>query len=297
MKSYTKGVITGLLIGAAVFAAPAIAENIDALFNQVRINVNGVDQIQWGEDIDFDNGETTPSSILYNGTTYLPMRKLGELSGQQIYWNGDSKTVAMTGRQKDINVVAEKEDANGNVWKYYTFNDDNNTYLGVKDETRGYERVYRMFNSSVRVTDNEIYFARLIQNEYGTKIIKGELIKLPFDNGGNTQDGEMIASLSIANYGVLFDDDYIFCLETVGGTSQHTELKAYTYLTSKQELDSSRGGTWSSYGNLSLVESDKDSAALEYTYSGSSGETRSERIIFDKTTNTFGNSATIKEDS
>ena len=46
MKSYIKGIITGFLIAAVIFAVPAIAENIDALFNQVRINVNGVDQIQ-----------------------------------------------------------------------------------------------------------------------------------------------------------------------------------------------------------------------------------------------------------
>ena len=41
MKSSIKGIITGFLIAAVIFAVPAIAENIDALFNQVRINVNG----------------------------------------------------------------------------------------------------------------------------------------------------------------------------------------------------------------------------------------------------------------
>ena len=45
MKSYIKGLVTGLLIGAAVTAIPAVAENIDALFNEVRININGINRM------------------------------------------------------------------------------------------------------------------------------------------------------------------------------------------------------------------------------------------------------------
>lgn len=197
MKSYIKGLITGLLIGAVIFAVPAIAENIDALFNQVRINVNGVDQIQWGEEIELEDGSTTPASILYNGTTYLPMRKLGELSGQKIYWNGDSKTVAMTGAQKNVKNITEKEDADGNVWKYYTFEDaDGNNYLGVSDEARGYERVYQLagLGSSVLVTDNGIYFAR-IDKFNNSRVVKSTLMKLSFDSDKNSQDGTILALL------------------------------------------------------------------------------------------------------
>ena len=77
MKSYLKGLVTGFLISACLFAIPVLGDNIEVLFNSVRININGLDKIQWGENITLDDGSTTPSSLLYNGTTYLPLRKIG----------------------------------------------------------------------------------------------------------------------------------------------------------------------------------------------------------------------------
>ena len=210
MKNYLKGILTGFLIAAVLFAIPALAENIDALFNSVRINVNGVDEIQWGENIKLNDGGETPSSILYNGTTYLPMRKLGELSGQQIYWNGDSNTVSMTGKQKDINVIAEKPDKNGNVWEYYTFTDENDiNYLAVKDKARGYERVYQLASEDMRVTDDEIYFLRHIETVAYRDGEFVDLVRLSFDNDENTQDGEQIYAIPCYD-GVVFYGDYIF---------------------------------------------------------------------------------------
>ena len=41
--------------------------------------------------------------------------------------------------------IAEKPDKNGNMWTYYIFRTANyEKYLGVRDEQRGYERVYRI---------------------------------------------------------------------------------------------------------------------------------------------------------
>ena len=56
MKGYIKGLIAGLLIGVSVTSIPAVAENIDALFNEVRININGIDRVQWGESITLADG-------------------------------------------------------------------------------------------------------------------------------------------------------------------------------------------------------------------------------------------------
>ena len=252
MKSYVKGVITGILIGAVVSAIPVVAENIDALFNEVRINVNGVDAIQQGENIDLGDGESAPASILYNGTTYLPMRKLGELSGQQVYWNGDSKTVSMTGKQKDVKVVAEKPDKNGNMWKYYTFKADvynskdkefcDISYLGVKDETRGYERIYKIGSDDIGVTDDAIYFVRLLNTDirgtadnyppkYGPY---GRIEKIMFNNDENTQDGEGLDWFSNLHKAYI-DGEYIYYVHyDIGNATNWSVLTIYNYKTNEK---------------------------------------------------------------
>lgn len=294
MKSYVKGVITGFLVGALIFAVPAIAENIDALFNQVRINVNGVDQIQWGEDIDLGDGESAPSSILYNGTTYLPMRKLGELSGQEIYWNGDSKTVSMTGVQKDINVVAEKTDKNGNVWKYYTFKDDNGySYLGVKDEARGYERVYHIASANggkpVRVTDNAIYFLKRYEvNDY----FSAYLMKLPFNNDEGTQDGDILDELK-GGYGekraissAVFEDNIVCYYDSIPHSNYNGgNIIAYDYennIKTKFSLGVNQFAT-----NI-RVEGDNEKVTFTYELIGSGYSQGDYAVVFDKNSFTFG---------
>lgn len=45
MKNYFKGLMTGIIICAVVCAIPAMADTIDVIFNQVRINVDGIDKI------------------------------------------------------------------------------------------------------------------------------------------------------------------------------------------------------------------------------------------------------------
>ncbi len=251
MKNYIKGVITGLLIGAILSALPAVAENIDLLFNQVRINVSGADRMQWGEDIELDDGEAVPSSILYKGTTYLPMRKLGELNGQKIYWNGDSKTVSMTGEQKDVKAVAEKPDKNGNVWTYYKFKASvynsydkeycDISYLGVKDKIRGFERIYQIGSDDIGITDDAIYFVKLLNSDicgtvdsypykYGPY---GYITKLSFNNNENTQDGENLTRFSMLHRAYI-DDEYIYYVNyEAGNATNWSVLTIYNYKTNE----------------------------------------------------------------
>ena len=290
MKNYIKGIITGIIIGAVVCSIPAIADTIDALFNNVRISVNGVDQIQWGENIQLADGAETPASILYNGTTYLPMRKLGELSGNKIYWNGDSRTVGMTGAQKDIKIIAEKPDKNGNVWKYYTFKDSNDkNYLGVKDEARGYERVYHMACETFNVTDNEIYFLRQVkmpESIYNQIGIEMDLIKLPFDSDNNTQDGETIKAEAVRPVsGELIVGDWLFLSGNTQGTEQHGIIIAINYL-SGERVVYYEDEHWTNIYNLHIIENDNEHMLIGYDLNDIGGALERE-ITFEKTTNTF----------
>ena len=94
MKKF-RTITIGLLISCMLMAtspvlANSIMQKIDVVLNSVKVQVNG-------ENKNID-------SILYNGTTYLPMRKVAELVDKDIEWSSDT----MTANIIDKKVVSEE---------------------------------------------------------------------------------------------------------------------------------------------------------------------------------------------
>ncbi len=299
MKSYTKGLITGILIGSVLCAAPVLATNIDAVLNTVRININGIDKVQWGEEMTLSDGTTAPTSLVYNGTTYLPLRKIGSLLGKNVYWNGDSNTVSVTGTKKNPNTVAQKADSYGNVWTYYTFEDDNGyKYLGVKDSARGYDRIYCRGSQNVGVTDDAVYFVKT-EGQYSDDDYyyghTGTLMKISFDNDIDTQDGEEVFPLDyyFTQHNAFFDGEYLFYIVNSPGNAQRCYFRVYNYVTGETVIDS-ESGTWIIRYNLEFIESDENQVVYQYDYDGGGGQFRTTyKFAFDKTTHTL---TTLKDD-
>ena len=295
MKRYIAGLATGLAAGAVIFNIPAVAENIDAVLNRVRINADGIDCIQWDEEYTLANGDSVPGSILYEGTTYLPVRKLGELFDKKVYWNGDSMTAAFTSYPEEERVVAEMADKNGNVWEYYTFRTRElissgsiryDHFLGVRDVTRGNERVYYIAGDSVRVTDTEIYFARRQSNAANMYNDPVKIMRLAFANDADSQDGEGVAEINATAGGnVIFDGDYVYYASYYqSNASPHDRLIAYNYITGEEiSMDTD---IRTQIGQLQLVTSDDRKAVLEFTlYNPGGGE--NVEVVFDKNEGTF----------
>ncbi len=96
MNKTFRSILAGVLAGAVTFAAlPAIADGIDALFNSVRIRVNGEEKADFEENYVLASGREVPMSILYGSTTYLPIRKISELTGVSIDWEDATRTVVL----------------------------------------------------------------------------------------------------------------------------------------------------------------------------------------------------------
>ncbi len=81
MKRF-RDVFIGVIIGCMLMATPVLA---DSILTKIDVILNGVNVQLEGNNVQVD-------SILYNGTTYLPMRKVAELVGKDIQWNQDTKT-------------------------------------------------------------------------------------------------------------------------------------------------------------------------------------------------------------
>lgn len=295
VKNYFKGLITGVIICAVVCAIPAMADTIDVIFNQVRINVDGLDKIQWDENIDLGDGEEAPSSIMYKGTTYLPMRKLANLMGKDVRWNGDSNTVSVTGRRQKQEVIAQKPDKNGNLWKYYTFEVYNEgSYLGIEDEERGYERVYKL-GSNVYAADDGVYFFKPIK-QYETAVF----MKIAYDSDENTQDGEELFKTGLGferfSHARIIDDEYVYVSynrKSNGATTKHSILNY-----KKNGIGSSfYAGTAGngSTGYVYDIQNNENEIIVKYEINQYSNHGPCYEIIFDKAANAFGKPVEIEK--
>lgn len=91
MKKRLQGLFAGVLIGIMLASGSVFAKNIQEVINAVYMNVKLV----------VDGEEITPKDVngnvvepfIYNGTTYLPVRAIGEAFNKDVHWDGDTATV------------------------------------------------------------------------------------------------------------------------------------------------------------------------------------------------------------
>jgi hypothetical protein len=83
------GALAALLLSSAL---PVLAAQIEAAFNIVNIVVDGKSVAKTGESYKLADGTEVPYSIAYKGTTYLPLKKLGEILGFNASWDGETST-------------------------------------------------------------------------------------------------------------------------------------------------------------------------------------------------------------
>jgi len=99
-KSITFGAVIGAILASNIAAfASSGTQSIDVVFKNIKIWANGSLVIPK----DANGKELEP--FIYNGTTYLPVRAVGEAVGQEVSWDGASSTVYVGGNpnvQKDF---------------------------------------------------------------------------------------------------------------------------------------------------------------------------------------------------
>ena len=84
-----------VILALAVSTASAFATVIDASFNKINIEVGGSLKAVAGEYFVRTTGDV-PYSILYKGTTYLPLAKVCEFVGKDVSWDGNTRTVTIS---------------------------------------------------------------------------------------------------------------------------------------------------------------------------------------------------------
>lgn len=102
MKRELKGFVVGVIImamlmGTFAFAAD-VKEVIEVRLNSVNLTVNG-------EKVEADN-------ILYEGTTYVPLRAIAEMLGKEVGWNQATNTASINDKTEGVPVTKGKEPTN-----------------------------------------------------------------------------------------------------------------------------------------------------------------------------------------
>jgi hypothetical protein len=89
IQGFVAGFLTAIVLLVSV---PTLAETITTTFNVINIKINGEMVVKSGESFILANGNKVPYTIVYNGTTYLPLRETVRLVGKDLAFDGDTST-------------------------------------------------------------------------------------------------------------------------------------------------------------------------------------------------------------
>ncbi|MBE6682390.1 MAG: copper amine oxidase N-terminal domain-containing protein [Ruminococcaceae bacterium] len=124
-----------LLAGLCFAAGTKRVEKIDVVYNDVKIVVDG-------KTIDPKDANGNPvEPFIYNGTTYLPVRAVGEAVGKEVKWDSVTKTVYLGEEISTDDWISQcspysYSDRSGKVTT--VFDVDNRYVMGGKEYTRGF---------------------------------------------------------------------------------------------------------------------------------------------------------------
>lgn len=97
LKGFLAGAICVSVLGMTAFAEP-VTRQLNAAFDNIKIKINGE------EIIPKDTAGNAVEPFIVDGTTYLPVRTVGEALGKDVSWDGTNKTVSIddkTGSRPD----------------------------------------------------------------------------------------------------------------------------------------------------------------------------------------------------
>lgn len=93
VKSYAAGLLTMVFLFSPILALAETQQAIDVIFGRIKLVVDG-------KPVDKE-------TLLYNGTTYVPLRAAAEILGKEVEYDEDSKTAYINDRYKSFDEVID----------------------------------------------------------------------------------------------------------------------------------------------------------------------------------------------
>lgn len=95
MKKIALVLVLFMLVANFEALAASAKTRIEVIVNSVDIKLNGGKVGSKDMNYTLSNGDQVPFSMIYKGTTYLPIRKLSELLGIEVGWDGATNTITL----------------------------------------------------------------------------------------------------------------------------------------------------------------------------------------------------------
>lgn len=146
-KDFIAGMIFTLILVSCinVVASGVVREKIEVLYNDIKLVVDGK-PVAFGKDAAGKQIEP----FIYNGTTYLPVRAVGEALGKRVDWDGESKTVYIGEKPGEITYMTEViKPYYSSGTEFYRLNNPYKLSFGGKEFKTGYELGSRHFGGSL----------------------------------------------------------------------------------------------------------------------------------------------------
>ena len=119
MKKTLKGYLLGLLTATVLVGGVTYAANTTTLYDVVT---NGVKIVIDGKKINpTDANGKAVEPIIYNGTTYLPVRAVADALGKAVYWDGRNYTVYLGQMDGELEYPTEELSTDGNIGDDYWY--------------------------------------------------------------------------------------------------------------------------------------------------------------------------------
>lgn len=171
VKSYLLGFLSATVLASGVTYAANTTTLYDVITNGIKIVIDG----QKINPTDANGNRVEP--IIYNGTTYLPVRAVANALGKAVYWDGPNYTVYLGNMDGDLQYPTEELNCDDNIgdssWGDTTDLKDNlgNTYsraICTYGSSKIYEKLCNMKFSRFKGT---IYVKNGINTSYTVQFV------------------------------------------------------------------------------------------------------------------------------
>ncbi len=153
MNKRLQGLIAGVLIGTTLTGGVVIAATGTTLYGVVT---NGIKIVVDGQKLNPTDAQgRTVEPMIYNGTTYLPVRAVASALGKAVYWDGPNMTVYLGDASGNLEYPTKRiEDVDNIGHKFYPVKTLSDNYGNI------YSSAIYSANSSTRC------FQTLLNMEY-----------------------------------------------------------------------------------------------------------------------------------
>lgn len=189
VKKIAVAVICMLAFSASAAMASNVARTITVYYQDIKMYVDGM------------RVNTSAEPFIYNGTTYLPVRAAGEALGENVYWDGSTKSVYIGERPGAVDYLMEvcpPYQSDYDVKEYYANKGGSFLMAGNKYSNGIVGWCYTGYNHDAYFNTNSQY--RSMQFTYGPQDEKS------FADAASTVsfigDGRVLASYDV-HYGDL----------------------------------------------------------------------------------------------